>query len=323
MTKNYFFLLVLFFPFLAGAQVIDDSHTEPYWIRPFKHVKQLKQEILWDKQPESYLDLGKAYLTGRGVKKNTAKAKKYLKKAAQKGHKEAQLLLALIPVYQEKPKPKPAELDKSFQTVLALAKQDYPLAQYELSVLYKEGKATQADPQQHLHYLQLAATAPLPVPAAQETLASYYQNGYPPYIQKDSTKAFELFLSAAQAADPDAAYQLAQMYLNAEGIEKNEKRAFHFMRQAALQKVIPAQIALSQFYLNGTGVQADEYGAFKWMLEAAKQGNTYAQEQTALYYWQGTGVRKDRQEALFWAARAQQNGSAQAANIIRQIQEEL
>ena len=44
-----------------------------------------KGEVKWDKQPESELDLGKAYYYGQGTKKNFKKARKHLQKAADAG----------------------------------------------------------------------------------------------------------------------------------------------------------------------------------------------------------------------------------------------
>ena len=325
MTKNFFFLtLIVLCPLLASGQVVDDSQEDLPWnIRHLRQLKHAQDEILWDKQPQSYLEVGKAYFSGKGVKKNFSKAEKYLKKAAAKGLPEAQLLVALIPVYREKPKASQAQLEKSFQTVLSLAKQDYPLAQYYTYQLYMQGKGTATDPQQALHWLNLAATAPVPAPQAQTELANYYYYGFPPYLQKDLQKAFTLFLAAAQSDDTTAYYNVAIMYLQGQGTEKNEKRAFHFMRQAARARNPIAQLELSRMYHQGIGTAQDDANAFNWALLAAKNGYTPAQEQTAFYWLQGIGTRKNRREAMFWAVRAQNNGSEKAADIIKQIQQEL
>lgn len=302
----------------AAAQIFTDKDWERV-ITPASRTRQLQGEARFDKQPETYLELGKAYLTGSGVKKNTSKAKKYISKAAAKGLPEAQLLLATLPLYQPEEKTAPADWEKSFRQILQLAQDGYPPAQYEAAHWYAEGKGTPADPQASITWLQHAAEPPLPVPQAQTRLGQYYYDGYPPYLKRDVQKAFSLFLAAAEAEDKTACYQVAQMYLQGIGTEKNEKRAFKFMRDAARKKLVPAQMALSDMYRTGTGVKQDDYGAFKWMYEAARQGQVQAQEQTALHYLHGTGVAKDPAEAAFWARRAQQNGSQQAQDILRQL----
>ncbi len=280
--------------------------------------RQAKGEVRWDKQPESYLALGKAYYYGRGIKKDTRKARNYLQKAAQEGQREARLLLALLDIDSSQ-----TDLRQTagFQTVLQLAQEDYPLAQYALSLLYADGLGATADSQAALAWLKRAAQAPTPIPAAQSRLGLYYALGYPPYLEIDEQKAFSLLLAAAEAEDFQACYHAAHMYLDGAGTEKNEKRAFHFMRLAAKNGLPQAQIALSHMYREGIGVKSDDYGAFHWMHQAAVKGNCYAQEQTALYHLQGIGGPVNRREALFWAVQARANGSTQADDIIQKIKE--
>ena len=287
-------------------------------LTPTPSYPQAKNEARWDKQPETFLALGKIYYYGHGTQKDMKKARKYWQKAARNNQREAQLLLALLQLDTAK---KESDKTPHFQTILKLAQEDYPLAQYALSLLYADGIGTPAQAQTALAWLRRAAQAATPVPAAQTQLALYYAQGYPPYIQPDLPQAFALMLSAAEAENPQARYNVARMYLNGQGTEKNEKRAFHFMRLAARGGLTQAQKALSNMYRDGTGVAQDDYGVFSWMLAAAQNGDAEAQEQTALHYLRGTGVAASRKEALFWAVRARQNGGKNAAEIIRQIKE--
>jgi uncharacterized protein len=59
---------------------------------------------------------------------------------------------------------------------------------------------------------------------AQYQMGLIYQNGYG--VQKDLTKAFELFSLAAAQNYPDAMFSLALMYSEGEGVDKNLKTAF-------------------------------------------------------------------------------------------------
>ena len=322
--RKLFCLFILFLALPLTAKEKFDTHEDWLDARGKKNfTRQLKQEIYDDKQPESYLELGKAYLSGYGVKKNFSKAKKYLKKASRTGLREADVWLASFPYFLPEKKQKPALQKKSFEQMLALAQEDIPTAQYFVAYYYFRGIGTQENDEASFKWLTRAATAPLPETAAQNQLAKFYYEGYPPYIATDKQKAFELFLSAAESENKFACYHVAKLYLNGDGTEKNERRAFHFMRLSALQKYIPAQMALSELYQNGTGVKQDDYGAFKWMYEAAKQGNAEAQEKTALNYLHGNGIPKSHKEALSWAEKAQKNGGQNAEEIIRQIKEDL
>ncbi len=314
---KYFPFFFLLFPAICCAGILQERGFQEA-LTPSPSFRQSEGEVKWDKQPESELDLGKAYYYGRGTKKNFKKARKHLQKAADAGEREAQLILALMQVQGQGV----AENQQAgFEAVQKLAP-DYPLAQYALARLYADGLGTPANAEKALKWLTRAAQAPVPVPAAQVQLGNYYAEGYPPYIEPDAEKAFELTLAAAEAENRSARYRVALMYLNGQGTEKNEKRAFHFMRLSARDGLIQAQKALSDMYRNGTGVAQDDYGVFSWMLAAAKNGDAEAQEQTALHYLHGTGVAASRKEALFWAVRAQQNGGKNAAEIIRRIKED-
>lgn len=314
---KYFPFFFLLFPAICCAGILQERGFREA-LMPSPSFRQSEGEVKWDKQPESELDLGKAYYYGRGTKKNFKKARKHLQKAADAGEREAQLILALMQVQGQGVAENP---QAGFEAVQKLAP-DYPLAQYALARLYADGLGTPADAEKALKWLTRAAQAPVPVPAAQVQLGNYYAEGYPPYIEPDAEKAFELTLAAAEAENRSARYRVALMYLNGQGTEKNEKRAFHFMRLSARDGLIQAQKALSDMYRNGTGVAQDDYGVFSWMLAAAKNGDAEAQEQTALHYLHGTGVAASRKEALFWAVRAQQNGGKNAAEIIRRIKED-
>ena len=314
---KYFPFFFLLFPVICCAGILQERGFREA-LMPSPSFRQSEGEVKWDKQPESELDLGKAYYYGQGTKKNFKKARKHLQKAADAGEREAQLILALMQVQGQGVAENP---QAGFEAVQKLAP-DYPLAQYALARLYADGLGTPADAEKALKWLTRAAQAPVPVPAAQVQLGNYYAEGYPPYIKPDAEKAFELTLAAAEAENRTARYRVALMYLNGQGTEKNEKRAFHFMRLSARDGLTQAQKALSDMYRNGTGVAQDDYGVFSWMLAAAQNGDAEAQEQTALHYLHGTGVAASRKEALFWAVRAQQNGGKNAAEIIRQIKED-
>ena len=319
MIKKTLWLFLCLFGMACGAHASPlDTAGFRAALTPTPSFQQAKGEARWDKQPETYLALGKIYYYGRGTRKDVKKARKYWQKAAHTQQREAQLLLALL---QLDTASNETDIARSFQTLPTLAPADYPLAQSARSPLYADGLGTPADLQASLQWLRRAALAPTPIPAAQARLGSYYAQGYPPYLERDMHKAFALTLAAAEAENPQARYHAAQMYANGQGTEKNEKRAFHFMRLAAKDGLLNAQLALSDMYRQGIGVQPDSYGARRWMQAAAVQGHVYAQEQTVLNYLNGFGGPVNRREALFWAVQARAAGSAGAGPLIQKIKE--
>ena len=191
---KYFPFFFLLFPAICCAGILQERGFREA-LTPSPSFRQSEGEVKWDKQPESELDLGKAYYYGRGTKKNFKKARKHLQKAADAGEREAQLILALMQVQGQGIEENP---QAGFEAVQKLAP-DYPLAQYALARLYADGLGTPANAEKALKWLTRAAQAPVPVPAAQVQLGNYYAEGYPPYIKPDAEKAFELTLAAAEA----------------------------------------------------------------------------------------------------------------------------
>ena len=225
---KYFPFFFLLFPAICCAGILQERGFREA-LTPSPSFRQSEGEVKWDKQPESELDLGKAYYYGRGTKKNFKKARKHLQKAADAGEREAQLILALMQVQGQGIAENP---QAGFEAVQKLAP-DYPLAQYALARLYADGLGTPANAEKALKWLTRAAQAPVPVPAAQVKLGNYYAEGYPPYIKPDAEKAFELTLAAAEAA---AMYGLNQQIVLPEDSAQAQRRD---------GSELPSQIALT------------------------------------------------------------------------------
>ena len=69
-----------------------------------------------------------------------------------------------------------------------------------------------------------------------------------------------------------------------------------------------AQFDLGTHYLNGTGVNQDNFEALRWFTLAAEQNNSNAQYNIAVMYLNGIGVIKDGAQAVQWFLRAADNG---------------
>lgn len=73
-----------------------------------------------------------------------------------------------------------------------------------------------------------------------------------------------------------AQYYLGSMYVNGEGVEKDYSRAVELFQKAAEQGHLKAQTNLGVMYYKGEGVSADLIEARKWFQKAAQQGDENA-----------------------------------------------
>ena len=61
----------------------------------------------------------------------------------------------------------------------------------------------------------------------------------------------------SESGDLGAKYNLANAYMNGNGLPKNEHKAARLMVEAADGGYVPAQYALGTYFLNGSGVNSD------------------------------------------------------------------
>lgn len=100
--------------------------------------------------------------------------------------------------------------------------------------------------------------------------------------KKDSAKALELFLMAANQPNPD------------------DKDA-----------VAAAETMIGNFYHNSIGVDNDDKLAVYWFKRAAEHNEPWGQGELAKCYFNGEGVEQDYNQAVYWFERAKNNGNSQ------------
>lgn len=151
-----------------------------------------------------------------------------------------------------------------------LAERGYALAQYNLAILYEEGRGLPRDP-------LLAAV--------------WYRR-------------------AADQNMPLAKLNLGLMYLRGAGVAENHPLAAQLIQEAAAQGNAKAQNNLGQMYWQGLGVIRDAAAAVRWFQAAARQGNIHAQLSLAERYRLGEGVANDAAASYIWYAVAAARGAA-------------
>ena len=106
---------------------------------------------------------------------------------------------------------------------------------------------------------------------AQYNLAMLYRDGKG--VSKDMAQSALWFRRAAEQGLAAAQYQLGYLYDTGEGLAQSDHEAFVWYRKAAEQGHGGAQVNLGVMYANGAGVVRDLKLAYVWFNLAASQGS--------------------------------------------------
>lgn len=102
-------------------------------------------------------------------------------------------------------------------------------------------------------------------------LGEYLRSGIPGGIAPDESRARRFFAYAASYfGDPEAQYQLAEMYLSGSGGEKNARQAVRWFKLAANKGHPQAQAAFGRLLFEGIGVARNTTRGLMWLDLAAQ-----------------------------------------------------
>jgi TPR repeat protein len=147
-------------------------------------------------------------------------------------------------------------------------------------------------------------------PMAEYNLGLMYENGEG--VAKDYAEAAVWFRKAAEQGNALAQNSLGTMYAYGQGISENFAEAMKWYRKAADQGNARAQNNLAAVYANGQGAPKNDTEAVKWYRKAADQGDTSAQTSLGRMYENGQGVSQNSAEAMKWWRKAAEQGNAEA-----------
>ena len=86
------------------------------------------------------------------------------------------------------------------------------------------------------------------------------------------------YRKAADAGNPLAENNLADMYLRGEGVPQDNDAAFLWFQKAAAQGHTGPRINLGYMYAEGRGTRKDPEAAYSWITAAAMAGNPRGKE---------------------------------------------
>ena len=114
------------------------------------------------------------------------------------------------------------------------------------------------------------------VPAAYAVDSALWQQYRQLIRQRQYTTAANLIAPLAKQKDPQACYELAQLYRNGTGIKADSGKARQLLETAARQGHVDSQYLLGVFYSNGTGGDRDLHQARYWLQQAAAHRDSRA-----------------------------------------------
>jgi TPR repeat protein len=163
---------------------------------------------------------------------------------------------------------------KALDAFYAMAKEGNPKAQYNVGLIYANGKGVNKDSYQAMEWYKKAAEQGNT--AAQYNLAKLIAQR----PDKDDLRAQKLvrywYEKAAEGGQKEAMNNLALLYLKGKGVKKNEFKAFELFKKAALLGDSAAQINVALIYAWGEGFPNDKIKAYKNFKKALLQGRSEA-----------------------------------------------
>ena len=121
-------------------------------------------------------------------------------------------------------------------------------------------------------------------------------------VQRDETKAYEIFLKCAESGVAEAMMLMSGYYTR----KLDYAQALYWCEKAASPMYYNnnANLKLGDIWASGQGVMKDDRKAFEYYLLASKQGNKIAMCKVAECYYYGRGTTKDELQAYNWLKHA-------------------
>ncbi len=232
----------------------------------YEQAYQKFESMLQKREDDNLLyRLGEMTYYGKGVDKDTKKAKKYLEKAVSFDNKNAKYLLAQIYL-------KEYDYPNIPQAIEWLEESENLQAFYTLGKAYLKGILVEQDKNKAIHYLTLSAEQKNSY--AMYALAKVYLHDS---YYSDRNKGIVYLHDASELGNEYAQIMLGNIYLKGEIVEKDVEKAVSFLQMASNENNVFAQYMMGKLFLFGKDVQQDKEKAKTYLELSALQGNSYAQ----------------------------------------------
>ncbi|HUL05704.1 MAG TPA: trypsin-like peptidase domain-containing protein [Candidatus Acidoferrum sp.] len=202
------------------------------------------------------------------------------------------------------------DYDTAFREFLPLAEHGDAHAQYNLGIMYDEGRGVRQDYSEAVKWYRSAAEYRSAVErgdaVAQFNLGFMYAKGHG--VPTDAVEAVKWYRRAAEQGLSLAKFTLGVMYYYGRGVPRDDREAAEWYSKAAERSALSTSVVNHMFQ----GVVQDYGEAARWYRNAAEQGDAGAQLTLGFMYDKGYGVPQDDREAVNWYRRAAEEGDGYA-----------
>lgn len=199
--------------------------------------------------------------------------------------------------------------DTAYSFILKDSALHYPVGQYYLGMMYRNGKGVKHDDSLAVFWYRKAAEKHT---GAQSSLGWMYRKGYG--VRKNDSIAAIWFKKASDSGNVNAQCNLGVMYEMGEGVVKNDSIAVSLYKKAAEKNYSIAQFNLGLFYSNNKGVAQNDSLAVFWYTKSANTGYSNAQCNLAWMYENGKGIMKSDSMAIIFYSLSAKQGNESAKN---------
>jgi TPR repeat protein len=207
---------------------------------------------------------------------------------------------------------------KAFSIYQELANSGNAEAQTSLGFLYQNGIGVEKSEQRAYELYESASKSKYPM--ACFNLALIYKDGIEG-VEPNQFRAHELMLDAAIGEIPQAMFEVALMLELGLGCVQNYSEAAFWYEEAAKRAHVEAFNNLGVLYKDALGVEQSFQKALICFQRASDASLPEAQYNLGLMYDQGLGVEVDNDKALELCRKAAYNGHEKAKKIIAGLQE--
>jgi TPR repeat protein len=210
------------------------------------------------------------------------------------------------------------DYERAFGIYEELANSGNVEAQTSLGFLYQNAIGVDKDEKKACKLYESASKTKYPM--ACYNLSLIYKDGIDG-IEPNQFRAHELMLDAAIGEIPQAMFEVALMLESGLGCVQNYSEAAFWYEEAAKRAHVEAFNNLGVLYKDALGVEQSFERALICFQRASEASLPEAQYNLGLMYDQGLGVEVDNDKALELCRKAAYNGHEKAKKIIASLQE--
>jgi TPR repeat protein len=260
--------------------------------------------------------LGTEFIDGNCLKKNPEIAAKWIKKAADQGHSEAQMRYGFY-CLDWVPRETETEENIGVEYLKKAAKQGNVKASKELSYLYLEGSHVEFCPdeavQWTIHTVESGGIE------ENHHLGQFYEFGEG--VKEDRAKAFSCTEIAAKAGSLLAMTRLCAYYLKGVGTQPDFTKAMEWILKAAQLNHSYAQLVLACFKKLGIGsMKKNEQEAIYWMQKAADNDHPTAKLFNLTFWLKSKKSLRTKKKAIIWLQNEKDNGNSIASDALNLLE---